>query len=62
MRTKVVIQITTYTEDPEVEKRLMLAAEDEDSLSILELLEYCENSSWKYSSGKELTSQHRLDN
>jgi hypothetical protein len=53
MKTKVVIQVITYTDDAEVEKRLILAAEDEDHDKIAELLKYCQHTNLTIRTSKD---------
>lgn len=48
MRTKVTITINAVTSDSECEKRLYLAAEENDLLTIIDLLDYCEEADATY--------------
>lgn len=43
MKSKVVITLSAVCQDPELEKRLLNAVEDEDIKTVLELFDYCED-------------------
>jgi hypothetical protein len=46
MKTKVTLHVTVEIDEPELEKRLLLAAIDDDTKEILRLLEFCARNDW----------------
>ena len=48
MRTKITITVNALTSDPELEKRIYLAAEENDLMTIIDLLDFCEDAQAEY--------------